>query len=135
MTHTIIIGAGAAGLAVGACLKQAGVPNIILEQSDKVGATWRKHYDRLHLHTDKRNSELPFAPMPVDYPRYPSRDQVVSYLEEYVKRFELDIQFNQQVKSAKHENGQWLMQTQDTLHTAPTLVIACGYARQPLMPS
>jgi cation diffusion facilitator CzcD-associated flavoprotein CzcO len=72
--------------------------------------------------------------MPASYPRYPARDQVVSYLEGYAKQFELDIRFNQQVKSARGENGQWLVQTQDTLHTAPTLVIACGYARQPLMP-
>lgn len=106
-TNTIIIGAGAAGLATAACLKQADIPNIILEQSDKVGATWRKHYDRLHLHTDKKNSQLPFMPMPKEYPRYPSRDQVVTYLEDYAKRFDLDILFDQQVTSAKRIDGQW----------------------------
>jgi len=133
--RTIIIGAGAAGLAVGACLKQAGIPNLILEQSDQVGATWRKHYDRLHLHTDKKNSELPFAPYPRDYPRYPSRDQVVKYLEDYAKRFDLNIRFNQEVKSARREDSQWLVQTQDTLHTSPNLVVATGYTRQPLRPA
>jgi len=132
--NTIIIGAGAAGLAVSACLKQAGISSIILEQSKQVGATWRKHYDRLHLHTDKKNSELPFAPMPKEYPRYPSRDQVVEYLEDYAKRFELDIRFDQQVMSARRENGQWQVQTQDTLHSSPNLVVASGYARQPLIP-
>ena len=133
-TNTIIIGAGAAGLAVAACLKQTGISNIILEQSDKVGATWRRHYDRLHLHTDKKNSVLPFASFPKEYPRYPSRDQVVTYLEEYAKRFELDIRFNQHVDSARWKDDQWLVQTQDTLHASPNLVIACGYARQPLIP-
>ena len=134
-TDTIIIGAGAAGLAVGACLKQAGISNIILEQSDKVGATWRRHYDRLHLHTDKRNSELPFFPFPKEYPRYPSRDQVVAYLENYAKRFELDIRLNQRVRSARREDGHWLTQTEDTLHASPNLVLASGYARLPLIPS
>ena len=132
--NTIIIGAGAAGLATAACLKKAGIPNFILEQSDKVGATWRKHYDRLHLHTDKRNSQLPFAPMPKSYPRYPSRDQVVTYLENYAKEFDLDILFDQQVTSAKMIDGQWQVQTQAALHTAPNLVVACGYSRQPLRP-
>ena len=33
----IIVGAGPAGLAVGACLKQAGISCLILEQADKVG--------------------------------------------------------------------------------------------------
>ena len=133
-TNTIIIGAGAAGLAVGASLKQAGVPNIILEQSDNVGATWRRHYDRLHVHTDRKNSELPFVPFPKNYPRYPSRDQVVQYLEAYAKRFDLNIHFNQSVDSAQRDSGRWLVQTQDTLHASPNLVVACGYARRPLIP-
>jgi len=132
--NTIIIGAGAAGLAVGTCLKQAGISNIILERSNQVGATWRKHYDRLHLHTDRNHSGLPFLPMPRNYPRYPSRDQVVTYLESYASRFGLDIQFAQDVQSAKYVNGQWQVQTQDALHSAPNLVTACGYARQPLIP-
>lgn len=132
--NTIIIGAGAAGLAVSACLKQAGISNIILEQSNNVGATWRKHYDRLHLHTDKRNSSLPYAPMPKDFPRYPSRDQVVEYLENYAKQFELDIRFDEQVTSAKRIDDQWQVQTESTLHTAPNLVVACGYSRHPLIP-
>jgi cation diffusion facilitator CzcD-associated flavoprotein CzcO len=134
-TNTIIIGAGAAGLSVSACLKQLVISNIILEQGDKVGTTWRKHYDRLHLHTDKKNSELPFASFSKDYPRYPSRDQVVAYLEDYAKEFELDIRFNQQVVSARRKDGQWQVQTQDTLHSSPNLVVASGYARQPLSPA
>lgn len=134
-TNTIIIGAGAAGLAVSACLKKLGILSIILEQSDKVGATWRRHYDRLHLHTDKKNSELPFMPFPKDYPRYPTRDQVVKYLEDYAQKFDLDIRFNQQVISARREDAQWQVQTQNTLHTSPNLVVASGYARRLLSPA
>jgi cation diffusion facilitator CzcD-associated flavoprotein CzcO len=133
-TNTIIIGAGAAGLAVGACLLQAGVPHFLLEQSARVGTAWRSRYDRLHLHTDKKNSALPFVPYPRHYPRYPSRDQVVQYLENYADRFDLDIRFNQRVRSARREDGHWLVQTQNTLHASPNLVVAAGYARQPLMP-
>src|ERR1044072_6761989 len=90
-TNTIIIGAGPAGLAVGACLKQGNIPSIILEKSDKVAPAWHRHYDRLHLHTDKKNSELPFLSYPRDCPRYPSRSQVVDYLETYAQKFQLDI--------------------------------------------
>jgi len=132
--NTIIIGAGPAGLAVGACLKQAGVESIILEQSDKVGSVWRRHYDRLHLHTDKKNSELPFAPFPKEYPRYPSRDQLVDYLESYAKKFDLDIRFNQQVTLAQREEIQWKVSTQDNQYLAPNLVIATGNAREAFIP-
>ena len=47
-TNTLIIGAGPAGLAVAACLKQRDVPFILLEQGDRVGRAWHDHYDRLH---------------------------------------------------------------------------------------
>ena len=133
--NTIIIGAGPAGLAVGACLKRAGIPYLILEQSDQVGASWRRHYDRLHLHTDKKNSELPFVSYPANYPRYPARDQVVKYLEEYAGQFALDIRFNQRVQSVRRDNDTWLVQTQDTLHASPNLVVATGNVRQPLLPA
>ena len=39
-TNTLIIGAGPAGLAVAACLKQREVPFILLEQGDRVGRAW-----------------------------------------------------------------------------------------------
>jgi cation diffusion facilitator CzcD-associated flavoprotein CzcO len=59
---------------------------------------------------------------------------VVKYLENYAKQFDLGIRFDQQVLSARRENGQWQVQTQDTLHSSPNLVVASGYARQPLIP-
>ncbi|MCE9646775.1 MAG: NAD(P)/FAD-dependent oxidoreductase [Chloroflexi bacterium] len=132
--NTIIIGAGPAGLAVGACLKRAGVPAILLEQSDQVGSVWRRHYDRLHLHTDKRNSELPFVPFPKKYPRYPSRDQLVAYLESYAGKFALDVRFNQQVISAQKEKDSWSVQTRTAQYRAAHLVIATGNAREPVIP-
>src|SRR6266487_2933913 len=133
--ETIVIGAGPAGLAVGACLKQANLPYIILEQNDKVGSAWHSHYDRLHLHTDKRNSELPFVSYPKDYPRYLSRAQVVEYLDSYAEKLQLNIRFNQQVISTSCQNGEWEVQTQDTLYQASNLVIATGYNREPSLPS
>jgi cation diffusion facilitator CzcD-associated flavoprotein CzcO len=59
----------------------------------------------------------------------------VTYLENYAKRFDLDIRFDQRVLSARRNDGQWKVQTQDVLHTSPNLVVACGYARQPLTPA
>ncbi len=134
-SHVIVIGAGPAGLAVGACLRQAGISCIILEQSDKVGSVWHRHYDRLHLHTHKKNSELPFFPYPKYYPRYPSRSKVIDYLESYAQKFQLDIRFLQQVISARYQNEQWEVQTQDTCYQAPSLVIAAGYNREPFLPT
>jgi thioredoxin reductase len=73
--------------------------------------------------------------MPANYPRYPSRDQVVAYLEKYAEQFDLDIRLNQHVAAARRVADQWNVQTQDSLHSAPNLVVACGYSRQPLTPA
>ncbi|MCG3116063.1 MAG: NAD(P)/FAD-dependent oxidoreductase [Candidatus Manganitrophus sp. SA1] len=132
--HTIIIGAGPAGLAVGACLKRAGVPFLILEQSDRVGAAWHRHYSRLHLHTDKAHSTLPFVPFPKEVPRYPSRLQVIQYLEMYARQFQLEPRFDQHVVAARRVNGVWEVQTENTRYQAVNLVVAAGYNREPYLP-
>jgi cation diffusion facilitator CzcD-associated flavoprotein CzcO len=135
ITPTLIIGAGPAGLAVGACLKHADVPCMILERSDKVGATWHQHYDRLHLHTNKAHSSLPFFPLPKHYPRYPSRLQMTDYFEAYAQRFHLEARFGQHVLAAAYQNGEWHVQTQNALYRARYLIVATGYNQQPYLPA
>ena len=92
-TNTIIIGAGPAGLAVGAVLRRAKVPFVMLERAARIGDSWHRHYDRLHLHTPKSHSALPHHAYPRAYPRYPSRQQFVEYLDDYARTFALEPEF------------------------------------------
>jgi indole-3-pyruvate monooxygenase len=133
-TSAIIIGAGPAGLAVGACLTRARISFTILERERAVGASWRGHYDRLHLHTNKGTSALPFIPFPRDYPRYPSRDQVVAYLESYAKAFHLEPRFGQEVIAAGRRGDRWEVETRDGAYVARHLVVATGLNRDPITP-
>lgn len=133
-TEAVVVGAGPAGLAVAACLKRVGVPFILLEQGDKIGATWHRHYDRLHLHTDKAHSELPFLHYPKDYPKYPSRGQVIEYLEHYARHFEVTARFGAKVVRANHRNGIWHTEATDGDYVSPHLIIATGYNGQPYIP-
>jgi cation diffusion facilitator CzcD-associated flavoprotein CzcO len=82
-SDTVIIGARPAGLALGASLRRKHIPFVMLERNHRIGPSWAGHYDRLHLHAPKGLSSLPYRPYPADYPRYPSRDQVLRYLEGY----------------------------------------------------
>ena len=133
--QTVIIGAGPAGLAVGACLKRAGLPSVLLEQAGMVGAVWHRHYQRLHLHTPKSLSGLPYLPFPTTALRYPPRNQVINYLESYAQHFGLSPRFGQRVSAARYLGGQWEIQTQDSLYRAVNLVVAAGYARTPTCPT
>lgn len=134
-TSTLIVGAGPAGLAVAACLKERGVPFILLEQGDRVGRAWHNHYDRLHLHTSRSMSGLPGYPMPRSYPRYPSRDQVTAYLADYAAHFGLEPHFHQRLVRAERVGDRWLAHTDDRTYTANALVLATGYARKPHLPT
>ncbi len=135
-TPALVIGAGSAGLASAACLRRRGVDAVVLEQSDAVGPAWRRHYDRLHLHTAKGSSGLPGFPMPADYPRYASRDQVVAYLEAYAAHHGIEPRFGARVVRAARDGTQWLVETADgEAWRTPHLVVASGYTRVPQVPS
>ena len=134
-TNTVIVGAGAAGLAAAACLQKQGVPFVLLEKSNQVGSPWRNHYDRLHVHTDRANSRLPNLPMPEHYPKYPARAQVVEYLELYASHFGLEPEFGQEVVSATRRDGVWQTKSHAALYESPNLVVATGYTRVPYGPN
>jgi cation diffusion facilitator CzcD-associated flavoprotein CzcO len=131
----IIVGAGPAGLASAVAMRAAGFEVAVFEKADSVGAVWRRHYDRLHLHTDRKHSGLPGMAMPPTYPTYPSRQQVVEYLESYAARFDIRPAFNTAVSSIRREGAQWCAHTAQGPIYAPVTVVATGIADAPYRPS
>lgn len=102
----IIVGAGPSGLAVAACLKEKGIASLVLERSNCIASLWQnKTYDRLRLHLPKKYCELPLMPFPATFPKYPSKQQFITYLENYARKFDIRPQFNETVVSAEYDNG------------------------------
>ena len=110
-SDVIIVGAGPAGLASAASMAALGLDVTVLEKANAVGSVWRRHYDRLHLHTDRGHSSLPGMAMPRTYPTYPSREQVIEYLENYAAHFQLHPVFNTTVLKIAREGSQWMVET------------------------
>lgn len=126
-TEVAIIGGGPAGLAVGANLRRRNIPCKIFERSERIAPTWHRHYRRLHLHTPKESSGLPYKPFPADYPRYPSRQQVVDYLEDYAATFALRPHFSEAVTTVRPLGAnRWELITSKAKYTAGAVVIANG---------
>src|SRR5204863_1315437 len=94
-TSAIVVGAGPAGLATSACLRHEGVDHVLLERDSQVGAAWARHYRRLHLHTAREHSALPFRPFPPGTPVFPSREQVLTYLGDYARELGLAPRLNE----------------------------------------
>ncbi|OIN57517.1 monooxygenase [Arsenicibacter rosenii] len=110
-------------------------PFTIIEASEHIGFSWRTHYDRLHLHTVKEHSGLPHFPFPDDTPTYPSRLDVVDYLEDYAAHFGIAPLFNQQVQQIRRQaDGQWRVQTGTDTFLARQVIVATGYNRVPNQP-
>lgn len=98
----IIIGAAPSGLAAAVCLQQNDVPSLILERGDCITSLWHYGtYDRLKLHLPRQFCELSYLNFPNYYPKYPTKHQFVSYMEEYAYYFSLNPKFGQSVAKAE----------------------------------
>lgn len=106
----------------------------MLERAPAVGAAWRAHYDRLHLHTNNRLSSLPYLRFPAGTGRYPSREQVVGYLEAYASFHKIEPRFRAEVKSIRPDRGCWRVVFEGEEVAARNVVVATGYNRRPVMP-
>ena len=125
-TNTLIIGASISGLASAACLQKKGIGYNIIEKESRIGSPWRNHYDRLHLHTNKGLSNLPYKKFGREIPRYPSRQQVVDYLEDYQRAFDIHPIFNSRALSVKRESDYWITVTNDGIFRSKYLILATG---------
>nr|WSX79008.1 NAD(P)/FAD-dependent oxidoreductase [Streptomyces sp. NBC_00899] len=131
----IVIGAGPGGLAAAAALRQHGVRPLVLERAEQLGASWRGHYDRLHLHTTRRLSALPGLRIPRAYGRWVGRDDVVRYLEQYAEHHSLDITTGITVDRVERGDAGWeLPATGGRVLGSPVVVVATGFNHAPHMP-
>ncbi len=127
----LIVGAGPAGLATAACLKQRGVDALVLEAGPSVATAWRGHYDRLHLHTVKQQSHLPGLPFDEALPRYVSRADVLAYLESYAARFSIAARTGEAVRRVRAADGGFVIESARATYRARAVVVASGYSRVP----
>ncbi|MEU9190636.1 NAD(P)/FAD-dependent oxidoreductase [Streptomyces sp. NPDC048484] len=132
-----VIGGGPGGLAAAYALRAQGVRAVVLEKSDRVGASWRRHYDRLRLHTTRRLSGLPGLAMPRSFGRWVKRDDVVRYLDKYAEHHGLEVVTGVEVSRVEPsaDGTGWLLHaTGGRELTGSAVVVATGYNHTPYVP-
>ncbi|TCL67158.1 NAD(P)/FAD-dependent oxidoreductase [Rhizobium sp. BK251] len=103
--YVVVIGGGQGGIALGARLRQLGVPAIILEKNDRPGDSWRKRYKSLCLHDPVWYDHLPYIDFPKNWPVFSPKDKIGDWLEFYTKVMELNYWSRSTAKSAKWDDA------------------------------
>jgi putative flavoprotein involved in K+ transport len=132
--EVVVIGAGQAGLATGHYLARQGRRFIILERGDSIAPAWRERWDSLKLFTPRGYSGLPGLPFPGDPDDYPTRDEVIAYLESYADEFDLPIELNSNVRRLSREDGRFVLELDGRTIAADQVVVATGPFQTPYVP-
>lgn len=109
MTTTVtgrycIIGAGYVGNGAARAFRESGIDYDQLEATSQIGGNWAHGvYDSTHLISSKGATQYVEYPMPAHYPTFPSRAQMLQYLNDYVDHFGLRkaIEFNAEVTAVR----------------------------------
>ena len=131
----VVIGAGQAGLAIGHFLAKQGKRFVVVEAADSVGSAWRSRWDSLVLFTPRRYDALPGLAFPGDPDGYPTRDEVVAYLERYAEHFQLPIALSSPVRSLRRESDAFVLETDEKRILASQVVVATGPFQVPNVPA
>lgn len=132
--EAVVIGAGPGGLAAAAMLGEKGVATLVIDRED-VAASWRGHYDRLHLHTWRLLSCLPGLRISSGRGPWVARDGVVAYLENYVRHHGLNVRRGvEALRVDRGEDGGWRVETRAGALETRIVVVATGYNHIPVLP-
>lgn len=138
--YCLIIGGGQGGIALGARLRQLGVPTIIIERNERAGDSWRKRYKSLCLHDPVWYDHLPYIPFPENWPVFAPKDKIGDWLEMYAKVMELNYWGSTVCKSASFDEStqKWTVvverEGREVVLQPTQLVLATGMSGKPNVP-
>jgi cation diffusion facilitator CzcD-associated flavoprotein CzcO len=130
----IVIGAGAAGLAVARALMKAGVPVAILEKESRLAEPWHRRHQQLHLNTHRDLSALPGLAYPRDTPAFPHRNVVIRHMNDFRETNRLPVEFGVAVETIVFRGDHWAVRTSAGSRLARHVVVATGRDKEPFMP-
>ena len=136
-THhdVVVVGGGQAGLAIGHYLAQQGSNFVILEREQDVASAWRDRWESLTLFTPRAYDSLPGLPFPGDPDGYPTREEVLAYLQGYAAHFDLPVRLGTPARGLSLDGDQFVIELEDGRITANQVVIATGPFQDPRIPA
>ena len=139
--YTLVVGGGQGGIALGARLRQLGVPAIVVDRQERPGDQWRNRYKSLCLHDPVWYDHLPYLPFPQNWPVFAPKDKIGDWLEFYTRVMEVPYWSRTTCLSATYDDTakQWTVEVDrdgERLTLTPThLVLATGMSGKPSVPT
>lgn len=103
----IVIGGGQAGLSIGYYLNKTKINLLILDAGKKIGHSWRNRYDSLVFFSPRSYDSPAGMGIYGESDKYPNKDDLAKYLEDYTIQFNLQVLLNTKVVSLEknHDNN------------------------------
>ena len=101
-----VVGGGQSALAAAFWLRRSGLSYVLLDAQDGPGGAWQHGWDSLCLFSPAQWSSLPGWMMPGGPEHYPTRDEVVAYLAEYERRYEVPVRRPARVTAVRRDGEQ-----------------------------
>ncbi|KAI1131560.1 hypothetical protein F5Y10DRAFT_233075 [Nemania abortiva] len=107
--EVLIVGAGQAGLSVGARLKMLNVRTLTIDQTDEIGDAWRNRYHQLVIHDPVWYDHMPYIKFPDFWPVFTPKDKMADFLRDYAHMLELNVWTKTKLESSAwdDEKKQW----------------------------
>src|SRR5215475_16091332 len=133
-THTLVIGGGQAGLAVGYHLAKRNIPFLIVDANSRIGDAWRNRWDSLRLFSLARYSALPGMPMPMAGDAFPTKDQMADYLETYAAHFRMPVQTGVRINRLTKIGDSFVAEAGKRRFCSDNVIVAMANYQQPKVP-
>ena len=130
----IVIGGGQSGLACGYYLRRHKLNFLILDKEEKCGGAWLHAWDSLTLFSPAEHSSLPGWLMPKSKNLFPLKQEVIDYLCQYEKRYELPIERAITVENITSENKIFKVHTTKGIYFSKAIIAAAGTWNNPFIP-
>ena len=133
--NTVVVGAGQAGLAMSAHLRDHHIDHVVLER-DSIAERWRNaRWDSLVMNGPAWHDRFPARSFDSDPDGFPGKDEVTRYFENFAKQIEAPIHCGVEVTSttARPDGGYQIETSKGNIH-ADHVVAATGPFQIPVIP-
>ncbi|AGB24573.1 putative flavoprotein involved in K+ transport [Mycobacterium sp. JS623] len=136
MLDAAVIGAGPAGLAVARELEHRhGIETLVIDRAAAPAMSWRTRYDNFRLNTTGSLSHLPGQRIPWTAGRWPTRDDMVRYFDDYVRRQNISLELGCEVIGVDRTQSGWRLATSSGEIRTRAVILATGNYRTPTTPA